>query len=134
LDEPIGDQGMMRQAPDIHDAIQSLSPGAQYVIPDPDDLDMIVWSDEIPPPAEGEALVGPVEPVDPIGYKPSADEITAELDRLIAIYQSQEYMRERQLAYPPIGDQLDALFHAGVFPEDMAAQLQAVKDQHPKDG
>jgi len=35
--------------------------------------------------------------------------------------------------YPNIGDQLDALFHAGVFPEDMAAQIQAVKDKYPKD-
>jgi len=34
--------------------------------------------------------------------------------------------------YPPIGDQLDALFRAGVFPPEMAAQLQAVKDAHPK--
>ena len=35
--------------------------------------------------------------------------------------------------YPPIGDQLDALFHAGVFPEEMAAKIQAVKDAYPKD-
>ena len=42
------------------------------------------------------------------------------------------YADRRAVAYPPIGDQLDALFHAGVFPEDMAAQLQAVKDAHPK--
>ena len=38
----------------------------------------------------------------------------------------------RATAYPAIGDQLDALFHAGVFPPEMAAQLQAVKDQYPK--
>jgi hypothetical protein len=34
--------------------------------------------------------------------------------------------------YPAIGDQLDALFHAGVFPADMAAMIQAVKDKYPK--
>jgi len=39
----------------------------------------------------------------------------------------------RKNEYPNIGDQLDALFHAGVFPEDMAAQIQAVKDKYPKD-
>ena len=44
-----------------------------------------------------------------------------------------EYARDRADAYPLIGDQLDALFHAGVFPEEMAAQLQAVKDQFPKE-
>ena len=43
-----------------------------------------------------------------------------------------QYQRDRQAEYPSIGDQLDALFHAGVFPEEMAAQLQAVKDAHPK--
>mgnify|MGYP003980728193 FL=1 len=41
-----------------------------------------------------------------------------------------QYQRDRQ--YPSIGDQLDALFHAGAFPADMAAQIQAVKDANPK--
>ena len=38
----------------------------------------------------------------------------------------------RAAEYPDIGDQLDALFHAGLFPSDMAATLQAVKDKYPK--
>ena len=42
------------------------------------------------------------------------------------------YDKKRLREYPPIGDQLDALFHAGVFPADMAAQIQAVKDKYPK--
>ena len=42
------------------------------------------------------------------------------------------YDEKRRSEYPPIGDQLDALFHAGVFPADMAAQLQAVKDKYPR--
>lgn len=42
------------------------------------------------------------------------------------------YKRQRAQEYPSIGDQLDALFHAGLFPEDMAAKLQAVKDKYPK--
>lgn len=42
------------------------------------------------------------------------------------------YKEQRQLEYPAIGDQLDALFHAGVFPADMAATIQAVKDKYPK--
>jgi hypothetical protein len=41
-----------------------------------------------------------------------------------------QYQTDRQ--YPPIGDQLDALFKAGAFPADMAAQIQAVKDANPK--
>lgn len=42
------------------------------------------------------------------------------------------YAELRVMEYPPIGDQLDALFHAGVFPAEMAAQIQAVKDKYPK--
>lgn len=38
----------------------------------------------------------------------------------------------RRMEYPDIGDQLDSLFHAGVFPPEMAAKLQAVKDKYPK--
>ena len=43
-----------------------------------------------------------------------------------------EYQRQRATEYPAIGDQLDALFKAGVFPADMAAAIQAVKDKYPK--
>ena len=43
------------------------------------------------------------------------------------------YIDKRIREYPSIGDQLDALFHAGVFPEEMAAQIQAVKDKYPKE-
>jgi hypothetical protein len=43
-----------------------------------------------------------------------------------------KYQRDRADEYPSIGDQLDALFKAGVFPADMAATIQAVKDKYPK--
>ena len=43
------------------------------------------------------------------------------------------YGEKRASEYPAIGDQLDALFHAGVFPADMAAQIQAIKDKYPKE-
>ena len=39
---------------------------------------------------------------------------------------------ERKNEYPPIGDQLDALFHAGVFPEEMTSRIQSIKDKYPK--
>ena len=34
--------------------------------------------------------------------------------------------------YPSIGDQLDDLYHAGVFSADMSAKLKKVKDDNPK--
>lgn len=43
-----------------------------------------------------------------------------------------KYKQQRAAEYPSIGDQLDALFHAGVFPEAMAAEIQAIKDKYPK--
>ena len=43
-----------------------------------------------------------------------------------------DYVSRRVSDYPAIGDQLDALFKAGLFPDDMAAQIQAVKDANPK--
>jgi hypothetical protein len=59
-------------------------------------------------------------------------EINAEVTRLQAEYDAKEYARQRAPEYPPIGDQLDALFKAGVFPTDMAAKIQAVKNKYPK--
>lgn len=56
--------------------------------------------------------------------------IAAEITKLHAAHAASQYRRDR--IYPSIGDQLDALFHAGVFPPEMAAQLQAAKDAHPK--
>lgn len=43
-----------------------------------------------------------------------------------------EYQRLRAQEYPAIGDQLDALFHAGIFPADMTAQIQTIKNKYPK--
>ena len=43
-----------------------------------------------------------------------------------------QYKENRRMSYPDIGDQLDALFHAGVFPKEMADKIKAVKDANPK--
>jgi len=56
----------------------------------------------------------------------------AKLAAEVAKLSATKYQRDRAASYPAIGDQLDALFHAGVFPADMAAILQAVKDKYPK--
>ena len=56
--------------------------------------------------------------------------ITAKATELQASYESQAYARNRQ--YPPLGDQLDDLYHAGVFSAKMTAKLKKVKDDNPK--
>ena len=65
--------------------------------------------------------------------KPSDAEIEQAIVDAQTNYASKEYQRDRAIEYPSIGDQLDALFHAGVFPEEMAAKIQAVKDKYPKE-
>ena len=59
----------------------------------------------------------------------------AEIDAMVAAKRpaTPEWELNRVNNYPSIGDQLDALFHAGVFPTDMETKIQAVKDQFPKD-
>tara|TARA_R100001510_G_C7472548_1_gene88171 strand:+ start:14 stop:298 length:285 start_codon:yes stop_codon:yes gene_type:complete len=42
------------------------------------------------------------------------------------------YIGKRQPEYPSIGDQLDALYHGGVFPKEMADLIKSVKDKYPK--
>jgi len=49
-----------------------------------------------------------------------------------AAFNALAYSNKRRGEYPAIGDQLDALYHAGVFPAEMAALLKAVKDKYPK--
>jgi hypothetical protein len=43
-----------------------------------------------------------------------------------------DYRILRQAEYPSIGDQLDALFHAGLMPRELTIQIQAVKAKYPK--
>jgi hypothetical protein len=93
-------------------AIFSLRPGAQWVL-DGDTYEGIQWLDETQ-------------------TKPSEDEIAQEIARLRAEHERTQYQRQRAPEYPSITDQLDALFHAGVFPPEMAAQIQAIKDKYPK--
>ena len=73
-----------------------------------------------------------LEWLDETQTKPTQEEVETEVSRLQIEYNITEYQRQRAPEYPPIGDQLDALFHAGVFPPEMAAQIQAIKDKYPK--
>ncbi len=67
------------------------------------------------------------------GQTPPTDaEIDAEIKRLQAEYDAQEYARSRKPEYPDIGDQLDDLYHKGAFSDEMAAKIKAIKDAHPK--
>ena len=102
----------MKRVFQLSDALVSLRPGSAWSMTG-DEYSGINW-------------------MDPENSCPSEEELQAEVIRLQAEYDTKYYQIQRANAYPDIGDQLDALFHAGVFPPEMAEQIQAVKDQYPK--
>jgi hypothetical protein len=97
---------------DIHKVLPIIRPEAKWV-------------------ARGDEYEG-LEWLDETQTKPTEDEINQEIERLRAEHELTQYQRDRKPEYPSITDQLDALFHAGVFPPEMAAQIQAIKDKYPK--
>jgi len=73
-----------------------------------------------------------IEWLDTEQTQPTDSEIQAEISRLQAVYDSQEYARNRASAYPPIGDQLDMIYHAGLGGDAFQAAISAVKQEYPK--
>jgi hypothetical protein len=67
-----------------------------------------------------------------VAYDANGNEVAYDLTAAQALVDANAYKASRASEYPAIGDQLDALFHAGVFPAEMAAAIQAVKDKYPK--
>ena len=92
-------------------AIQSLVPGAEVSVGIYDQS--IVWHNPS---------------VAPVTFK----QVLEEQQRLQSLYDWHEYQRNRASEYPSIEEQLDALYHAGVFPPEMAARIQAVKTKYPR--
>ena len=91
-------------------AIQSLVPGAEVSVAVHDDS--VTWINYENPPVTNE-------------------QIAAEQQRLQMIDDWHEYRRNRATEYPTIQEQLDALYHAGVFPPEMTARIRAVKEKYP---
>ena len=73
-----------------------------------------------------------VRMVDDKAFDVNGNEVSYDQAVVQAYIEANQYKQQRVAEYPSIGDQLDALFHAGVFPEAMAAQIQAIKDKYPK--
>jgi len=73
-----------------------------------------------------------VKVIDDVAYDSAGNVISVDLTLINAWANPEAYKHQRAYEYPSIGDQLDALFHSGAFPDDMTAQIQAVKDRYPK--
>lgn len=63
---------------------------------------------------------------------PTQEEIDAEVTKLETEFAVNAYKAKRLSEYPPIGDQLDALWKGGDAAAEMLAKVQAVKAKYPK--
>ena len=98
---------------DITNALQSLRPATNWAL-NGDTYEGLVWYDEneLPPPTE--------------------EEVQAEIERLQAEYEHNQYQRDRASAYPSIQEQLDVLYHQGY--DGWKAMIDEVKNKYPKPG
>jgi hypothetical protein len=58
--------------------------------------------------------------------------VAIDLDIVNSWVDPNAYKAKRQAEYPPIGDQLDALWKGGDAATEMLAKVQTVKTKHPK--
>jgi len=95
------------------DAIFSLRPNAQWILRGED----LEWRDTVQ-------------------TKPTEEELQAEIVRLQAVYDANEYQRRRAAEYPPFADLADALYHQSKGDETKLtaylAKCEAVKTKYPK--
>ena len=92
---------------DVPIAIQSLRPEAEWRLIGDD----LKWDDKVQ-------------------TEPTKSEIDAEVIRLQAEYDAQEYARSRASEYPAIADQLDEIYHNGI--DSWKAVIKVTKDKYPK--
>jgi len=93
---------------DTTNAILSLKPNAQWVLRD----DELEW-------------------LDTEQSEPTDAEIQAELTRLQAVHDSQQYSRDRQAEYPSIEECVHAILDNDL--DALQAKRQAVKTKYPKE-
>jgi len=91
------------------DALQSLKPGAEWVLRG----DVLEW-------------------LDGSQTEPTALELSNEVTRLQAAHDAAAYARDRQAAYPSVQDCIHALLDGGDTLTDLQALRVAVKSANPK--
>ena len=66
------------------------------------------------------------------GPIPTQSEIDGYIVELEAHLKSIEYMEKRKFEYPPIEDQLDMIYHAGLGGDEFQEAIKIVKNKYPK--
>ena len=67
-----------------------------------------------------------------VAYDADGNEVAYDKAAVQAYVDAHAYIAKRQAEYPPIGDQLDALWKGGEAAAEMLAKVQAVKSKFPK--
>ena len=67
-----------------------------------------------------------------VAYDANGNEVAYNKTTVDAYVTANEYKAKRAAEYPPIGDQLDALWKGGDAAAEMLAKVQAVKTKYPK--
>jgi hypothetical protein len=67
-----------------------------------------------------------------VAYDADGNKVQYDKAAVQAYVQAHSYIAKRQAEYPPIGDQLDALWKGGEAAAEMLAKVQAVKSKFPK--
>ena len=96
---------------DLIKALQTLTPGAEWVIRGDEVYSNLEWSD-----TEQE--------------KPTEEEVVQKQAELKYQYEIKVYHRQRAREYPSYADQFDKIFHEGI--DAWKADIQAIKDRYPK--
>jgi len=66
-------------------------------------------------------------------FDAQGNNVTIDMDAVNAWVDPDQYKYQRASEYPPIGDQLDALWKGGDEAAAMLAKVQAVKAKYPKE-
>ena len=67
-----------------------------------------------------------------VAYDKDENIVEYDKDAVQTYVDAHAYIAKRASEYPPIGDQLDALWKGGAEAEAMLAKVQAVKAKYPK--
>ena len=67
-----------------------------------------------------------------VAYDADGNEVAYDKAAVQAYVDAHAYIAKRAAEYPPIGDQLDALWKGGEAAAEMLAKVQAVKSKFPK--
>jgi len=73
-----------------------------------------------------------IRTVGDVAYDANGNEVAYDKAAVQAYVDAHAYIAKRAAEYPPIGDQLDALWKGGDAAAEMLAKVQAVKTKYPK--